>query len=192
MSNLVGKHVLLFFSAEHFPQSVTFLPKLIETYNELKQNSKEFEVVFVSCDRDLTKFSDHYAKMPWLALPYDDRRSIFLKRWFDIKEHPRVVVIGPSGRTMTTEALYLISIHGAKAFPFDEAHLLGLRNEFTTISKRWPKICQSKRKHEHLLRLAFKEVYECSVCSQYGICWCYNCEVCDLYLHPRCVFECKE
>ncbi|KAF3431258.1 hypothetical protein FNV43_RR25988 [Rhamnella rubrinervis] len=176
VSNLVGKHVLLFFSAGHFPQSVTFLPKLIQAYNELKASWKVLEVVFVSCDLDHTKFIEHYAKMPWLALPYDDERIESLKLWFDIKELPRVVVIGPCGRTVTTEALYMISVHGAKAFPFDETHLLSLRKELTTLP-RWPKKCWSEEKHEHLLVLAFEELYECSVCSAYGICWCYHCEV---------------
>ncbi|KAF3431259.1 hypothetical protein FNV43_RR25989 [Rhamnella rubrinervis] len=168
VSNLVGKHVLLFFSADHIPHSVTFLPKLIQAYNVLKASLKVLEVVFVSCELDHTKFIKHYAKMPWLALPYDDQRIESLKMWFDIKELPRVVVIGPSGRTLTTDALYMISVHGAKAFPFDEAHLLSLRKELTTLP-RWPKKCWSEEKHEHLLVLAFEELYECSVCSAYGI-----------------------
>ncbi|KAF3431324.1 hypothetical protein FNV43_RR26055 [Rhamnella rubrinervis] len=133
--------------------NVTFLPKLSQTYNELKANSKQFEVVFVTCDLDHTKFVEHYAKMPWFALPYDDKRSEFLKQRFEIEELPRVVVIGPCGRTVTTGALYLISVHGAKAFPFDEAHLLSLKLELS-ILRNWPKKYWSEEKHEYLLVLA--------------------------------------
>ena len=35
---------------------------------------KSLEIVFVSSDRDEKAFDDYFAEMPWLALPYAERK----------------------------------------------------------------------------------------------------------------------
>ena len=34
---------------------------------------KKIEIVFVSSDRDDNSYNEYYAKMPWLALPYENK-----------------------------------------------------------------------------------------------------------------------
>merc|ERR1711998_555011 len=42
-------------------------------YNKMKEQGKEFEVIFASSDRDEASFKEYFAEMPWLALPYSER-----------------------------------------------------------------------------------------------------------------------
>ena len=47
--------------------------QLVEFYNKVKANGSDFEIVFVSSDRDEKSFNDYYGEMPWMALPFSDR-----------------------------------------------------------------------------------------------------------------------
>ena len=132
MAELGEIPILLFFSAGHYCRCQQFLPKLLQTYDELKnENFEDFEVIFVSSDLDRPKFDEHFSKMPWFCIPYEDKRSTYLKGYFQIATLPTVVVIGNSGKTVTKEAADMIDEYGADAFPFDEDHvaMLGEDNE---------------------------------------------------------------
>ncbi len=52
-----------------------FTPALAGWYKKLKEtsNGDNFDIVFVSSDRDSTSFDDYFKEMPWLALPYSQR-----------------------------------------------------------------------------------------------------------------------
>lgn len=62
----------LYFSAHWCGPCRGFTPKLVETYNTMKDAGKKFEIVFASSDRDEAAFDEYFGEMPWLALPYDD------------------------------------------------------------------------------------------------------------------------
>ena len=66
----------LYFSAHWCPPCRRFTPMLVEAYNHLKEEhpSHGLEIVFISSDRSETEFSQYYASMPWLAVPYDATR----------------------------------------------------------------------------------------------------------------------
>ena len=71
-SSLSGQNipVLLYFSAHWCPPCRQFTPVLAALYNEVNASGKQFEVVFVSFDRDESQFNDYYGTMPWLSVPY--------------------------------------------------------------------------------------------------------------------------
>lgn len=123
MADLVGKNVLLYFSAHWCPPCRAFLPKLIEAYHKIKSEGDPFEVIFISSDRDQASFDDFFSGMPWLALPFGDPRKSSLSRKFKVQGIPTVVALGPTGRTVTTEARALIMEHGPDAYPFTEDHV---------------------------------------------------------------------
>lgn len=125
MSELVGKNVLLYFSAHWCPPCRGFTPKLIQAYHEIKARDSAFEVVFISSDHDQESFEEYYSSMPWLALPLGDPRKKSLNQRFKIAGIPSLVAIGPSGRTVTTEARDMIEERGSAAYPFTDAGLLG-------------------------------------------------------------------
>lgn len=127
VSELVGKNILLYFSAHWCPPCRTFTPKLIEAYNKIKAKDNAFETIFISSDRDQSSFDGYFAEMPWLAIPFGDERQKLLSKKFKIQSIPSAVAIGPSGKTLTKEARQLIAAHGADAYPFTEEHLKQLK-----------------------------------------------------------------
>ncbi|KAI8021657.1 putative nucleoredoxin 1 [Camellia lanceoleosa] len=129
VSNLVGKNILLYFSAHWCSPCRAFLPKLVEAYHQIMAKDNAFEVIFISIDRDQSSFDDFFSSMPWLVLPFGDERNEFLRRRFKIRGIPAVVAIGPYGRTLTTQARQLLQAHGANAYPFSEEHLKQLEEQ---------------------------------------------------------------
>merc|ERR1719326_1001531 len=72
---LAGKTgVLVYFSAHWCPPCRGFTPKLAEFYTK-HAKAQDFEVVFVSSDRDQQAFDDYFGEMPWLALPFEHRKK---------------------------------------------------------------------------------------------------------------------
>ena len=57
----------------------------MKTYNKLKEDGKQFEVVFVSSDRDEESWEEYLSSMPWYSLPFsDNNRKKALSRKFDV------------------------------------------------------------------------------------------------------------
>ncbi|XP_071692673.1 probable nucleoredoxin 1 [Rutidosis leptorrhynchoides] len=123
VSDLVGKYILLYFSAHWCPPCRAFTPKLVETYKEIKSKHEAFEVIFISSDKDQESYEDYYSTMPWLSLPFGDKRKQSLSRLFKVNGIPLLAALGPTGKTITTEARGLIMLHGADAFPFTDEHV---------------------------------------------------------------------
>ncbi|XP_010256393.1 PREDICTED: uncharacterized protein LOC104596799 [Nelumbo nucifera] len=123
VSELVGKSILFYFSAQWFPPCRVSLQKLIKAYHEIKHKDDEFEVIYISYDTDLASFKEFFSGMPWLALPYGDDREKLLSRKFKIEGIPTVVAIGQTGRTITKNAWDHLMVHGANAYPFTSEHL---------------------------------------------------------------------
>lgn len=59
-------------SAYWCPPCKGFTPILTKFYNNYHE-AKNFEIIFVSSDRNENEFNEYYSKMPWLALEYCDR-----------------------------------------------------------------------------------------------------------------------
>lgn len=67
-----GKTVGLYFSAHWCPPCRGFTPKLAEFYKKHHED-KNFEIVFVSSDKNEAEFKEYFNEMPWLALPFSER-----------------------------------------------------------------------------------------------------------------------
>jgi len=60
----------LYFSASWCPPCQRFTPLLIDFYKIAKEVSpNDFEIVFISSDKNQEEFDEYYRKMPWLAIP---------------------------------------------------------------------------------------------------------------------------
>ncbi|GLT86453.1 hypothetical protein SLE2022_045930 [Rubroshorea leprosula] len=189
VSDLVGKNILLYFSAHWCPPCRAFLPKLIDAYNKIKAKDEAFEVVFISSDSDQASFDEYFSEMPWLALPFGDARKSSLSRKFKVFGIPMLVAIGPSGRTVTKEARDLIMMHGADAYPFTEERLKEIEAEYNEMSKGWPEKVKHPLHDEHELTLVHRMVYTCDGCDEEGQAWAFSCDDCDFDLHPKCALE---
>ncbi|PSS28624.1 Nucleoredoxin like [Actinidia chinensis var. chinensis] len=186
--DLVGKTILLYFSANWCPPCHAFLPILIEAYNQIKSKHDAFDVIFISSDMDQSSFEDFFSTMPWLALPFEDERKESLERTFKVNGIPMVVAIGPTGRTVTTEARNLIMRHGADAYPFTPERLKEIEAQHHEMAKGWPKKVNQEL-HEHELELTWRQDFVCDACEEEGKIWSFYCKACDFDLHPKCAMK---
>lgn len=88
-----NKVVGLYFSAHWCPPCRGFTPVLATVYNKLKEQGKAFEVIFVSSDRSEESFNEYYDEMPWLSIPYGDKRKKHLSTHFKIEGIPTLVLL---------------------------------------------------------------------------------------------------
>nr|AHL29285.1 nucleoredoxin [Triticum aestivum] len=186
VAELVGKTVLLYFSAKWCGPCRAFLPTLVDVYNKIKEKNSDFEIVFVSSDRDQSSFDDFFSGMPWLAIPLEDERKAYLKKKFKIRGIPSLVAIGPDGKTVNTDAKTSLAVHGADAFPFTDERIQELEKKIEEMAKGWPEKLKHEL-HEHELMLIRRpRPYGCDGCEEMGTSWSYNCAECDFDLHTKC------
>ncbi|CAI9295829.1 unnamed protein product [Lactuca saligna] len=188
-SELVGKTIGLYFGANWCPPCRDFTTQLIEAYNDIVKNKdQEFEVVYISTDRDVKEFELGLTKMPWVAIPFNDKTRQDLCRIFEVKWIPTLIILGPNGKTITTNGRKLVSLYGAKGFPFTESKILGVES---SLMKEGDELARQvmDRKHEHILKLDMAKRYICDFCKKQGSFWAFSCNVCGYDLHPSCIEE---
>ncbi|CAN1127404.1 Probable nucleoredoxin 2 [Linum perenne] len=199
VASLVGKTIGLYFSAQWCLPCEKFTPKLIPIYHKIKQslatnegnnNEHDFEIVFVSNDRDQDSFNSYYAQMPWLALPFGDPNIKTLAKHFDVQGIPCLVILGPDGKTITTNGRSLINLYQDSAFPFTESKVEMLERQMDEEAKTLPRTKQHEG-HRHELTLVSQETgggpFICCNCEEQGLGWAYQCLDCGYELHPKCV-----
>ncbi|XP_021731531.1 probable nucleoredoxin 3 [Chenopodium quinoa] len=187
VSELVGKTIGLYFGAHWCPPARNFTSQLIQSYKELVTIlNQPFEVIFISTDRDHDEFNCSLSSMPWPAIPYEDKTRQDLKRIFDIKGIPTLVLIGPDGKTISSNGRAMISMYGAMAFPFTEPRIAGIEASLRKEGDKLPYKVQDP-KHVHELKLDMAKAYICDACKKQGRFWSFSCDVCDYDLHPKCV-----
>ncbi|OVA15940.1 Thioredoxin-like fold [Macleaya cordata] len=136
VSDLEGKVVGLYFSANWYKPCRDFTPVLAGVYKQLKDQQLGFEIVFVSSDEDSNAFDSYRACMPWLAIPFSDLESKkALNRRFDVEGIPCLIILQPNddiedydGATFF-EGVELIYRYGIRAFPFTTERLCELEKE---------------------------------------------------------------
>ncbi|XP_038698711.1 probable nucleoredoxin 3 isoform X2 [Tripterygium wilfordii] len=189
VSELVDRTIGLYFGGHWCPPSRSFTKQLIEAYNDLKTSTSTeqfFEIVFVSTDRDCKEFDLNLSSMPWLAIPYEDRTRQDLCRIFNVKGIPALVIVGPDGKTITTNGKSMIALYGAKAYPFTESRIASLEGALRKEGEALPPQVKDI-KHEHILKLDMAKAYVCDSCRKQGKFCAFSCDVCDYDLHPSCV-----
>ncbi|PIN22643.1 Thioredoxin, nucleoredoxin [Handroanthus impetiginosus] len=127
ISDLQGKIVGIYFSANWYPPCRKFTPVLVNAYEQLRNCDPGFEVVFVSSDEDHDAFDDYRALMPWLAIPFSDLDSKkALNRRFDVEGIPFLIILQPNDDTedsMVLDGVDLIYRYGTQAYPFTKERL---------------------------------------------------------------------
>ena len=135
----MGKTLALYFSAHWCPPCRGFNPNLVKVYNELKERGEAFQIVLISTDRDQEAFEEYYNNMPWLALPFADKTKKDLSALFRVRSIPSLIMVGLDGKTLPDNARNAVSTHGAKAYPFTDAHLERLEKEIEEMVEKSPK-----------------------------------------------------
>lgn len=139
VSELEGKTVGLYFSMTVHKECREFTSKLVEFYEKIKGQGKNFEIVLISLDDEEEPFKQGFEIMPWLALPFKDKSCEKLVRLFELTSLPTIVIISPDGKTLNPNVAEIIEEHGAEAYPFTPQKLLELaeiekaKNESQTL-----------------------------------------------------------
>lgn len=117
-ADLAGKKIGLYFSASWCPPCRAFTPQLVAAYNQLKTDGKPFEVVLVPHDQTeaaMEKYMKDY-DMPWVAVPFGDKRVEALNQKFAVTGILKLVVVDDAGKILSTEARGEVMQKGAAAF----------------------------------------------------------------------------
>lgn len=103
-AHLAGKVVGLYFSAHWCPPCRGFTPQLASQYKEYVSGGKNFEIVFVSSDRDEASFNDYYGEQPWAAMVFSDRnQKKHVSDKFKIQGIPSLVILDTDGSVITKD-----------------------------------------------------------------------------------------
>jgi len=135
VSALSGKVVGLYFSAHWCPPCRAFTPQFADIYRHLVgDGGKNFEVVFVSSDRDEASFSSYYADMPWLALPFVEReRKASLSQTFGVSGIPTLVILDADGKEITRDGrAAVLKDPSGSSFPWHPPTLWQLLGDHVT------------------------------------------------------------
>eukprot|EP00667_Euglena_gracilis_P028423 EG_transcript_36208 len=98
----------IYFSAHWCPPCRGFTPKLVDAYNVIKEQHPDFEIVFVTSDRDETAFKEYLSTMPWLALPFGDPTIPTVKKMFNVTGIPLLVVVDGNGNLITKDGRNIV------------------------------------------------------------------------------------
>ncbi len=98
------KYTALYFSAHWYPPCRMFTPKLVEWYNNFKPKHPDFELVFVSSDRDQAAMEEYIKgdNMPWPAVKFDQAQSETFRK-FGSSGIPYLVLIDNEGNAVTAQ-----------------------------------------------------------------------------------------
>lgn len=78
-----AEYIALYFSAKWCPPCRTFTPRLVDFYNEHRQENANFEIIFVSSDRN-EEGQEAYMledQMPWPAVVFHDAHDKTVKQY---------------------------------------------------------------------------------------------------------------
>jgi len=62
---------------------------------KIKSDGKDFEVIFCSWDKEESNWKEYFQTMPWLALPYGDKRIKELQNRYNVSGIPTLIIIDP-------------------------------------------------------------------------------------------------
>lgn len=137
LSSLKDKTVLIYFSAHWCPPCKGFTPELAKYYNKYK-DEKNFEIIFVSSDKDQAAFDGYYGEQPWLALPFEERElKNKLSSKFGVSGIPTLVVLEANTHTLITDKgrAKVDEDPNCEKFPWKPKSLSEIMNGLTVVGK---------------------------------------------------------
>ena len=95
-------YLLVYFGAHWCPNCKKVTPRLTEFYREQRSEHRNFEVIFVSADKDeqaMLEFMDGY-KMPWLAVKFTEKKSIDCLTKLAGRSYPCLALLDADGNLL--------------------------------------------------------------------------------------------
>ena len=115
--------VVLYFSNGYNQNAIVYNDKLIELYNQINADRKNFELVFINVDVRKVKKKDHKEQhykfienMPWPCLQYDTKPVLDLLGKFEHKCFPSQIPLKKNGSAIPKiDARYMLENQGMMA-----------------------------------------------------------------------------
>ncbi|XP_043550643.1 nucleoredoxin-like protein 1 [Chiloscyllium plagiosum] len=118
-----NKLVLLYFGSRECPKCQEFAPVLQEFSSRLLdefyvERAAQLVPVYVSHDQTKEQEQQHLRTLPskWLYLPFQDKYKRELRKMYNIKVIPSIVVLKPNGDLITRNGVAEISMMGVGCF----------------------------------------------------------------------------
>ncbi|XP_065183774.1 nucleoredoxin-like [Sycon ciliatum] len=130
-SELSGKTVGLYFSAEWCPPCRSFAPVILRAYNILNDRKKKFEVIYVSSDHSMSQFLEYFEPLPFLGIGPDDERREMLGDRFSVNGIPRLVLFDENWKMISDDArMSLMADPDCEHFPWQYQLVNFLHEQF--------------------------------------------------------------
>ena len=107
--------VALYFSAHWCPPCRGFTPVLAEFYNEVNENEKQLEIVFVSADQSQSQFDEYFGEMPWISVKFNKAKVQEISQKIPFSGIPYLVVLDKNGNVKNKNGRADVSNKGPAA-----------------------------------------------------------------------------
>ena len=78
------------------------LPRLLQSYEQVRAAGHAFDIVYVSADTSAEEYAEYRAHMPWLAVPFAEAaRLARLSELFALTSIPTLVMVDHDGKVLT-------------------------------------------------------------------------------------------
>lgn len=108
-----------YFSAHWCGPCRNFTPLLISLYNDLRQggiDERQFEIFFVSSDRNREQFDEYFETMPWKDYGFDDKAGkMKLVEKFGVRGIPDLVFVDENGNVLIRNGREVVTEHSKDA-----------------------------------------------------------------------------
>lgn len=105
----------VYFSAHWCPPCKAFTPVLGDFYNKVNKDKKQIEIVFSSCDNDLSQFNGYFNSMPWIAFPFGDQINQDLSDKFNVQSIPTFIILNKDGKIIDSNGRETVTSKGITA-----------------------------------------------------------------------------
>lgn len=96
------KYTAIYYSAHWCPPCRAFTPKLVQWYNKFQPKHKDFQLVFISSDKDEAAMLEYMTetKMPWPAVKFGEKEKTVVGK-FAAGGIPYLVLVDENGKDLT-------------------------------------------------------------------------------------------
>jgi len=111
LDSLVDKTIGIYFSAHWCGPCRIFTPQLARTYEKLRSEGKDIEILFISSDNTEDEFKEYFATMPWLTIsPFGDSEPARtqLKTLLGVEGIPTLILFNQNGKLLTKQGRRVI------------------------------------------------------------------------------------